>query len=83
MIVAMLITQSLFLTSSANVTTEDGQTGETTELMVELPSEEDIDTTEEVQIITDEVTTESTTIDIINQDELNQTEENTQQLSTE
>ncbi len=72
MIMVLLFTQSLFLTSSANVATDEGQGGETTELIVEMPGQIDMDTTEEVQIITEETTTESTTIDIINPDELNQ-----------
>ncbi len=72
MIMVMLITQSLFLTSSANVSTDEEQTGETTEVVVEIPGEIDMDTTEEVQIVATESTTESTTIDVITEDELNQ-----------
>lgn len=66
MIMVMLLTQSLFLTSSANVTTDEGQVGETTEV-VEIPSEIDMDTTEEVQLVTDE-----TTMDIMSADEVQQ-----------
>ncbi len=83
MIMVMLFTQSLFLTSSANVTTDEGQAGESTELVVELPGEEDINSTEEVQIIDEQATTESTTIDIISGDDLNQIEDTTEDLSGE
>lgn len=72
MIMVMLVTQSLFLTSSANVETDEGQTGETTEIIVEVPGTVDMDTTEEVQIVTDETTTESTTIDILTSDDVEQ-----------
>lgn len=92
MIMVMLFTQSIFLTSSANVNTDEGQEGATTELVSELPGDNDESTTEEVQIITEEPTTEGTTIDIIEDDELNQlggstednlTTEESEQLTTE
>ncbi len=75
MIVAMLITQSLFLTSSANVTTDEQNLGQTTETVVSLPEEVDMNVTEEVQILSDEPTTESTAIEIISQEQLEQTDD--------
>lgn len=89
MIMVMLFTQSLFLTSSANVNTDEGQAGASTEVMSELPDNVDPNSTEEVQIIdedttTEEATTEETTIDIIGEDELTQPDSNTDEnLTTE
>ncbi len=80
MIMVLLFTQSLFLTSSANVAVDENQSGETTELVMEIPGQIDMNSTEEVQLITEDVTTESTTIDIINPDELSQITDGTEDV---
>lgn len=84
MIMVMLFTQSLFLTSSANVATDEGQSGETTEVVIEIPGENEPTDNGEVNVISVE-STESTTIDIINPDELSQMENPTTEppLTTE
>ncbi len=94
MIMIMLFTQSLFLTSSANVVTEEGQSGETTEIAVDVseitePTDNgditviDAELPEDTSEVTTETTTEISDMDIINPDELNQIkDDNLEQLAS-
>ncbi|MBR3833782.1 MAG: LPXTG cell wall anchor domain-containing protein [Lachnospiraceae bacterium] len=90
MIMVMLFTQSLFLTSSANVTTDEGQAGTSTEISSQIPDGPVATDNGELNVVsvestdsTTEATTESTSMDIINPDELNQIMNNTEATTEE
>ncbi len=88
MIVALLITQSLFLTSSANVVTDEEPT-ETTAVEIDLTEEIDMDTTEEVQLVTEDTTTESVIVEDLSTEQTEQSgteaevDANTEDVTTE
>ncbi|MBQ8317285.1 MAG: hypothetical protein IJX85_03030 [Lachnospiraceae bacterium] len=76
MIMALLISQSLFLTSSADVVTEEGDGTKTTEVVVDL-SQIDTSTTEEVNIVdTSNIDENQTSYDVIDQNELDEIQNN-------
>lgn len=89
MIMALLISQSLFLTSSADVVTQEGDGSTTTEVI--YIDNTDTDTTEEVNIVDQSATGasggEQTSYDVLDTEELNQIQNNTateeEQLSTD